>query len=161
MQTQSLLLAPLTEGDYAWLCELYADPEVMRYIGTGVRTPQVATAVLEKMRVAAPPLGYWTLRDRSTGEPLGGAMLMMRREGAPVEIGFLLAKPAWGRGLASEAVQAVVDHAFKVRGVRSIEAFTDQRNEASARVLLKAGFRDLGLCTGPYGTVDRKFVRSA
>ena len=161
MQTQSLLLAPLTEEDYGWLCELYADPEVMRYIGTGVRTPEVATAVLAKIRAAAPPAGYWTLRDRATGEPVGGAMLMVRREGSPVEIGFLLAKRAWGRGLASEAVQAVVEHAFAERGVRAIEAFTDQRNEASARVLLKAGFRDLGLCPGPYGTLDRKFVRSA
>jgi RimJ/RimL family protein N-acetyltransferase len=159
MQTQSLLFSPLSRDDYPFLCTLYADPLVMRYIGTGVRTPEAAQAVLDKVLQAAPPAGYWTLRDRNTGEPVGGIMLMFRKEGSPLEIGFLFAQAAWGRGFATEAVRAVVEHAF-AQGVPLLEAFTDARNDASARVLLKCGFRDCGLSDGPYGTKDRKFARS-
>ena len=157
METESLLLSPLLRADYDWLCLLYADPEVMRYIGTGVRDFAAASAVLDRMRAAPPPSGYWAIRDRAGGKPLGGIMLMNRREGSPLEIGFLLGRSAWGRGLATEAVRAVVAHAF-AQGVPLIEAFTDTRNAASGRVLLKAGFRDTGLSPGPYGTPDRKFV---
>jgi RimJ/RimL family protein N-acetyltransferase len=158
MQTQALLLEPLSRDDYGWLCALYADPEVMRYIGTGVRTHEVASAVLDKMRAAPPPAGYWVLRDRQTRAPLGGGMLMVRREGSPLEIGFLLAKASWGRGLATQATRALTAHAFEVLRVPLLEAFTDSRNDASARVLLNAGFRDLGLTAGPYGGTDRKFA---
>src|SRR4051812_26474992 len=69
METESLLILPLTRADYDWLCPLYADPEVMRYIGTGVRDFPTASAVLDKTLLAPPPAGYWTLRDRATGEP--------------------------------------------------------------------------------------------
>jgi ribosomal-protein-alanine N-acetyltransferase len=158
MQTDALLLQPLTKADYGWLCALYADPAVMQYIGTGVRTFEVASGVLDKMMAAPPPAGYWTLRDRATGEPLGGGMLMVRREGSPLEVGFLLAKAAWGRGLATQATKALVGHAFEVFQVPLVEAFTDSRNDASAAVLLKSGFRDLGLTAGPYGGTDRKFA---
>jgi aminoglycoside 6'-N-acetyltransferase len=157
MQTDALLLSPLSPSDYGWLCELYADPEVMRYIGTGVRNPKVAATALDKMLVARPPSGYWTLRDRETMEPVGGVMLMVRKEGSPLELGFLLAKTAWGRGLATQAVRAILANAFSGHGVPLIEAFTDARNEASAKVLRKAGFRDLGLTAGPYGGQDRKW----
>jgi ribosomal-protein-alanine N-acetyltransferase len=157
MQTEALLLQPLAKADYGWLCALYADAEVMRYIGTGVRTYEVASGVLDKMMAAPPPAGYWVLRDRITGEPLGGAMLMVRREASPLELGFLLARNAWGRGLATQAARALLEHAFSALKVPLIEAFTDSRNDASAAVLLKAGFRDAGLTTGPYGHTDRKF----
>lgn len=156
MQTKSLLLSPLTREDYPFLCRLYADAEIMRYIGTGVRTAAVASAALDKMLFPPKPTGYWTLRDRATLAPVGGIMLMYRREAAPLEIGFLLAKEAWGRGFATEAVLAACAHAFE-EGVSRLEAFTDARNDASARVLLKCGFRDRGISKGPYGTPDRKF----
>jgi RimJ/RimL family protein N-acetyltransferase len=157
MQTDTLLLLPLTPEDYPWLCALYADPEIMQYIGTGVRTYEVASAVLNKILAAPPPAGYWTLRDKQSGEPLGGAMLMIRKEGSPLEIGFLLAKQAWGRGLATQAVRALLTHAFTVLKAPLMEAFTHELNAASGKVLLKAGFHDAGLCPGPYGGTDRKF----
>ncbi|HEX4386303.1 MAG TPA: GNAT family N-acetyltransferase [Myxococcales bacterium] len=157
MQTKSLSLQRLTREDYGWLCALYADPEIMEYIGTGVRTFEVASGVLDKMLAAPPPAGYWTLRDRQTGEPLGAGMLMIRHEGSPLEVGFLLAKRAWGRGLATEATRALLRHAFTELNVPLVEAYTDTRNDASAKVLLKAGFRDAGITAGPYGTPDRRF----
>ena len=51
----------------------------------------------------------------------------------------------WGRGLATEAGRAVVDHAFDVLGLNRLEADVDPRNVSSARVLERLRFRQEGL----------------
>ncbi len=159
LQTESVLLEPLTRDDFPWLFVLYADAEVMRYIGHGPRTEEESRKNLEWLLGHGErlPFGYWVLRDRAGGERLGGAVLMRRREGTPVELGFMLARPAWGRGLATQVAQALVVHAFADLVLPELQAFTDVENTASAAVLRKAGMRDAGLCPGPYGGIDRRF----
>ena len=49
----------------------------------------------------------------------------------------------WGRGLASEAVRAIIDRAF-ARGLASIKADVDPRNKKSLRLLRKLGFVEIG-----------------
>jgi RimJ/RimL family protein N-acetyltransferase len=160
LATRSLLLEPLTLADYAWVVDLYSDAEVMRYIGNGPRPETETRNRLDWFLDQAKHLGfgYWVMRDRATGEPLGGAMLMVRSPGSKIELGFALARASWGRGLATEAAQALVDHAFDRIGVPELEAFTHQENTASGAVLRKAGMRDTGLSTGPYGHVDRRYA---
>jgi RimJ/RimL family protein N-acetyltransferase len=160
LETPSLLLEPLTRDDYPWLFVLYADPEVMRYIGTGVRGEEQSRKTLDGQLAQGERLGfgYWVIRDRQDRSPLGGGMLVVRQEGAPVELGFLLERAAWGRGIASEAARALLDHALGPLGLPEVQAFTDPANEASMAVLRKAGMRDAGLTTGPYGSSDRKFL---
>jgi RimJ/RimL family protein N-acetyltransferase len=157
--TESLLLVPLALGDYPWLCGLYADPVVMRYIGRGVRSEEQTRANLDWLLDQGErlPFGYWVLRDRATRERLGGAMLMVRQEGSPVELGFLLARSAWGRGLATQAARALISHAFEDLKISLLEAFIHGENEGSAAVLRKAGMRETGQVPGPYGGLDRRF----
>lgn len=159
LQTASVLLDPLTREDYDWLIVLYADAEVMRYIGHGPRTEEESRRNLDWLIAHGErlPFGYWVLRDRETRERLGGAVLMRRRLDTPVELGFMLARPAWGRGLATQVAQALVTHAFADLRLPELQAFTDVANAASASVLRKAGFLDAGLCPGPYGSIDRRF----
>lgn len=159
LQTASVLLDPLTREDYDWLVVLYADAEVMRYIGHGPRTEEESRRNLDWLIGHGEhlPFGYWVLRDRETRERLGGAVMMRRRPGTPVELGFMLARPAWGRGLATQVAQALVTHAFADLQLPELQAFADVENASSANVLRKAGFRDAGLCPGPYGGLDRRF----
>jgi ribosomal-protein-alanine N-acetyltransferase len=162
LQTKSLVLDPLSRDDFPWLFALYADPAVMRYIGSGPRSEETAQANLESLLLQGERLafGYWVLRDRATSERLGGAALMVRREGTPVELGFLLARKAWGRGLATEAARALIAHALGDLEVPLVQAFMDVNNAASGSVLRKAGLRDEGLSPGPYGGTDRRFAIS-
>jgi|SRR3954451_19133649 ribosomal-protein-alanine N-acetyltransferase len=159
LQTRSLSLDPLTREDYAWLCGLYADPGIMRYIGSGVRSEETCHKTLDAALAQGARLGYgyWVVRERATSARVGGAMLMIRREGSPVELGFLFAREAWGRGFATEVSLALLEHAFGTLRIPEIQAFTDTANVASMAVLRKAGFSDDGLCTGPYGGTDRRF----
>jgi RimJ/RimL family protein N-acetyltransferase len=56
------------------------------------------------------------------------------------EIGYWLGEPFWGRGLATEAVRAVTDYAFRTFDICRLEAGVFDWNPASARVLEKAGY---------------------
>ena len=158
--TESLRLDPLTRDDYPWLCALYADPEVMRYIGSGVRTEEQSLASLDFLLVQSTrlPYSYWVLRDLRSGERVGGALLVVRREGTPVELGFVLSRTAWGRGFATQVARSLVTHAFGALRLSELQAFTDVENAASGAVLRKAGLRDAGLTQGPYGGTDRRFA---
>ena len=56
------------------------------------------------------------------------------------ELGYWLAEPFWGRGIMTEAVSAMVEHAFASFALRRIFASVYANNPASAHVLEKAGF---------------------
>ncbi|HEV3410634.1 MAG TPA: GNAT family protein [Chthoniobacterales bacterium] len=56
------------------------------------------------------------------------------------ELGYWLAEPLWGRGIITEAVQAMVTHGFATLPLERIEAYVFANNPASVRVLEKAGF---------------------
>jgi RimJ/RimL family protein N-acetyltransferase len=60
------------------------------------------------------------------------------------ELGYWIGQPFWGRGYASEAAAALVQHAWERLPFRRLSAVTDPENGASHRVLLKTGF----VCTG-------------
>lgn len=66
-----------------------------------------------------------------------------------IELGYGIGRPFWGHGYATEAVRAVVGHA-REDGVAVLEACTFPSNPASARVLEKNGFRNLGRITRNY-----------
>src|SRR5207245_9247988 len=131
LRTECVLLDPLAREDFAWLFALYADAEVMRYIGRGPRTEEESRRNLDWLLAHGErlPFGYWVLRERATGERLGGAVLMIRGEGAPVELGFMLARAAWGRGLATQVARALVAHASWDLSLSELLAFCCMQSE--------------------------------
>ena len=62
-----------------------------------------------------------------------------------VEIGYWLGAPYWGRGYATEAVRAAIDHAFGALGHEALQAGVRVSNPASRRVLEKCGFQWTGV----------------
>jgi RimJ/RimL family protein N-acetyltransferase len=78
------------------------------------------------------------------GADLIGVCGVEPRETAP-EIGYWLGAPYWGRGFATEAVRAVIDHAFGTLGHDTLQAGARIGNPASRRVLEKCGFQWTGV----------------
>lgn len=78
-----------------------------------------------------------------------GTIGLMPRDGERAVIGYWLGRPHWGRGLATEAVQAVVDFAFEALGNDAVAATARVTNGASRRVLEKCGFQYAGQGMGP------------
>jgi len=92
-------------------------------------------------RAAGRSLGLSIVR-RSDGELLGGVGLHQLEEGAyRAEVGYWLGREHWGRGYATEAVNAVLRAAFRELGLHRIEARIYPWNRASCRVARRCGFR--------------------
>lgn len=69
---------------------------------------------------------------------------------SPPEIGYILHPALWGRGLAREAIEAVIRHGFEVGGLDEIRADVDPRNAASLGLLERLGFVRTGFATGTW-----------
>jgi ribosomal-protein-alanine N-acetyltransferase len=83
----------------------------------------------------------WAITHRGSNEVIGiiGYNYWIRRD-ARGSVGYDLARVWWGRGIMTEAVNAVVRFGFDQMHLNRIEADTDVRNPASGRVLEKVGF---------------------
>jgi [ribosomal protein S5]-alanine N-acetyltransferase len=60
----------------------------------------------------------------------------------PPEIGYILHPDYWGRGLATETIQALLSHAFGPMALQKVTADVDPRNQASLRLLARHGFTE-------------------
>jgi RimJ/RimL family protein N-acetyltransferase len=148
--------APVLETERLWLrgwqpsdsdpyAAMAADPEVMRYVG-GVLDP------VESWRQMALFAGHWALRgyglwalERKEDGALIGRAGLWNPEGWPgLEIGWMLARDAWGRGYATEAARAAMDWAWTVLGSERLISLIDPQNAASIRVAERLGQRRMG-----------------
>ncbi|MCE0498456.1 MAG: GNAT family N-acetyltransferase [Methylacidiphilales bacterium] len=85
---------------------------------------------------------------RPDGVLIGGIGFVPSSSAHRAELGYWVARTYRGRGLATAAVKAVVAYGFQELGYRRIEATAFHQNQASFRVLEKAGFRREGLLRG-------------
>lgn len=85
----------------------------------------------------------WLIFRRDTDELAGAIGGRKGPEG--VNLGYLLARPFWGQGLMSEALEAVVEWAFSDPSVFRVWAVCDVENPNSARLLARNQFRLEGL----------------
>jgi RimJ/RimL family protein N-acetyltransferase len=87
--------------------------------------------------------GFWAAIERSSGAFLGWFHLRPRPEDPPdePELGYRLVASAWGKGYATEGSRALIDKAFVELGARRVHASTMAVNDASWRVMEKAGMR--------------------
>ena len=148
LTTDRLVLRWIEERDGASLRKVFGDPEVVRYWSSPALPDDAAAVALareiqELFRQRL--LFQWGIAGRDDDRLLGTATLW--RVDLPhrrAEVGFALAREAWGKGLMSEALRALLDHAFDVLGLHRIEADTDPRNRRSLALLERLGFRREG-----------------
>jgi len=148
LETERLVLRRFTADDVDLLVELDSDPEVMRYINGGEPTPreEVEREILPAfLRWYERPggFGFWAAEEKATGEFVGWFHLRPAKGDPPghVELGYRLRRAAWGKGYATEGSRALVEKAFAELGVERVYATTMVVNEASRRVMEKAGLR--------------------
>ena len=144
MHTAHLTLRELSLTDGPALSAILADPEVMRYSVRGVMSPHATDEFIQWCveSYAHSGFGPWALVDNASGALAGFCGLNQERvDGADeIELGYRLAPQFWGRGLATEAVHATLEHGFGALGLASIIAIVQPGNAASVRVIQKSGF---------------------
>ena len=145
LSSARLRLLPLAVDDAELLAPIYADPEVTEYFENRFTEIEgVRHAVKQRLARDVPPgMGTWLIQLDDT--IVGHAHLWTARNPAGiVEIGWTIGKAHWGKGIATEAAQAVVEHGFRRLGLPAIVAVVHRDNAASLRVARKLGFIELG-----------------
>ncbi|MBS1911610.1 MAG: GNAT family N-acetyltransferase [Bacteroidetes bacterium] len=143
IRTKRLCLRPYRMQDAPAMLEIFSDPEVTRYLGTGrpIESPeQMAERIertIEHQRVHG--FSLWIVEDVATGEILGDCGLKMLDGGPDIEIGYRFRRSAWGQGYASEAALACMKYGTEHLGIRRIVAVVQPGNLASQRVARKLG----------------------
>jgi RimJ/RimL family protein N-acetyltransferase len=93
----------------------------------------------------------WAIRDRK-GEQIGGIGLLYSHgmKSHRSEIGYWLAKTYWNQGIMTSVLKRFVEHSFHMYQFSRLEALVFKGNDASCRVLEKAGFHQEGLIRRAY-----------
>jgi RimJ/RimL family protein N-acetyltransferase len=147
LETPRLRLRPFTLADTDAIHAVYADPEVMRWVGTGAVSQRSASERLLRGFAAHQTrngFGFWAVVERASGALIGDAGLH-RTPAGEVELGYTLARAWWGRGYATEAAGAWLDAAFGPLGIPEVIALAEPDNAASLHVLEKLGMRRDGM----------------
>ena len=166
IETERLRLRSLNEDDVAGMHAIYGDAETMRFVGArGRPTDDVegTRRVLDWLRrhERLHGFGLWAV-DEWDGDPMVGVAGLLWEEGhgPEVEVVYLIRRDRWGRGYATEAATAALERAHGELGIRRVVGLAYPENEASRRVMTKAGMRQDGTVTA-YGRPMTRFVSEA
>jgi len=137
--THRLRLRPASAGDLEAVHGLLSHPAAMRYWSTPPHTDiEQSRTWLERMIAQSMATGCDFLVEFER-RVIGKAGCY-----APPEIGYIFHPDVWGRGFASEALTAVIPHVFAACLFDTLRADVDPRNEASLKLLMRLGFREVG-----------------
>lgn len=164
IETNRIILRQPTHNDADVLFRLRTNNEVMKYIGRPKpqSREEVVTFIDRIRKDFDQSLGItWIISTKETGIAIGTMGLWrMDKENHRAEIGYLLDPEYQGRGLALEAMHAILAYGFNVLKFHAVEANVDPLNEASKKLLLKAGFVQEGYFRESY-FFEGKFLDSA
>lgn len=146
IETKRLMIKVATDEEMRLLIENETDDEM-----------KVAYGEMLEGCINNPQARHWYavwFIDTHQGKRIGDLCFKGVTAEGGVEIGYGLSPEYWGKGYATEAVEAMVDWASKQPEVKFVEAETEETNIASQKVLKKVGF----LPTGKYGEEGPRFV---
>lgn len=147
LETERLLLRPLTDDDVDPMTVYRGDPEVCRFLPF---TPQTGDDIRGRIGGI---FGSTSLEGENGGIPMGifrradgvlvGDLVLFHldRVNGNVEIGWVIRPDLSGQGYATEAVRALLGAAFEILGVRRVVARIDAENQASVRLAERVGMR--------------------
>jgi len=167
LHTRRLVLRPWASSDRAPFAALNADPEVAGWIGSGAPLSRAASDELvdcieEHWRARG--FGLWAVEERAGGAFVGFAGLavpwFLPAVLPAVEVGWRLARGAWGHGYATEAGATALRHAFADLQLAEVIATILPENARSVRVAEKLGLRLTGLRPHPEAARDIAIYRA-
>jgi RimJ/RimL family protein N-acetyltransferase len=147
LKTKRLELVPLRPEHAHGLWDVYADPEVARYVGGDSLTAASARDQASWFAQVWAERGYGqsAVICRQTGQMIGRIGLSFWPEWDEIELGYVLCRESQGKGLAQEGAQAWIEWANANLAVDHLIAVIHPDNTASARLAQRLGF-----------TVDRR-----
>jgi len=160
VDTERLIMRDWRDSDLAPWAEMNADPRVREFLGPLLTFEQASAWALDfQDGLDRHGFGFWALEVRASGEFIGFTGLDAVGDQMPfsgIELGWRLARPAWGHGYATEAARAALRYGFDVLGLPEVVAVTMARNLRSQAVM-----RRIGMTTDPAEDFDDPDVDEA
>ena len=147
LETERTFMREILGNDFDFLLRMMSDPEVMRYYPTPYTDKDIRDFINRmRARYRDDGCGLWLLVDRESGEPLGRVGLVRQSvDGTDeFEIGYMVHRPFWRRGLATEAALAVRAYAFGERKLARVVSLIRPENAPSQGVARKLGMQVSG-----------------
>lgn len=149
IETERLRIRAIDETDAERLTELFTDDEVMRYISLRGRTvPELIEHYRE--RYAEHGFTFWAVCARD-GRIVGEVGFGVHDPSGDPEVGWALAREAWGHGYAAEATRAAIEALFAHTRHDRVVALVDVRNERSLRTAERIGLTRVGVVEHEWG----------
>lgn len=145
LRTERLVLRRAREDDVDGLFAVFRDAETMRYWSSLPHTSLDETRDWLAAMIDAPPGRSEDFVIEHQGTVVGKVGFFRLPE-----IGFVLRRDLWGRGLTREAASAVIDHVVETYGPMEMRADVDPRNAASLGLLARLGFVESGRASRTY-----------
>lgn len=146
IKTARLILRPWKEEDLEQFAAMNADARVMKYFNSTINkedSDAFARRMMQEM--ADQGWGRWVVTLKENDTFIGYVGLVHVPFDAhftpAVEIGCRLLYEYWGKGYASEAAKAILEHAFTVLQMSEIVSFAVQENERARSVMEKIGMQ--------------------
>ncbi len=144
LTTSRLGLREMTMDDLDFMATMLGDQEVTRFYPKAYsREEAVEWIERQRGRYLRDGHGLWLVVEREAGAPVGQAGLVVQQldDGPELEIGYMIHRHFWRRGLASEAALAVRDHAFANQPVERVVSLVRPENVPSQRTALRIGMK--------------------
>jgi ribosomal-protein-alanine N-acetyltransferase len=157
LTTERLVLRPVTLRDRAALLAHWTTSDVRLFLFDGgiMSEGEITEAIEDSTRdFAAAGYGLWLIHEKDQAELVGTAGLRPL-EDIGLEIFYSLAPGSWGKGYATEAARAVVEHALGPLGLPEVLAEVDEGNAASIKVIERLGMTPFEVVPGVLGPMTR------
>lgn len=144
METERLNFRPYTAEDFPFFALLWADPDVVQYIGKGVtRSPEKALKSFQDWLLPGyrEGRGLYLILHKETRQLIGHAGVVQQAVDGKkeFEIGYWIAKEFWGNGYATEAAAFFKQYATKELQLKRLICLIQRQNKKSVNVALKLG----------------------
>lgn len=149
-KTERLIARRYEPRDAEAMFEIYREPEIFRWLGGGSPYTDISEAkagIDRQMErdLADSPLGRWAIVLRDIDRMIGTVLVLPLEETPEIEVGYMLGKPWWGHGYATEICRAAITYGFANLDVGHLCGVVFPENIASQRVLEKAGMTYRGM----------------
>jgi len=146
--TTRLRLRGITKADSDDLFSMYSDMKTLQFFGRDpVNSPAEAWNEIEKnmQQIESGSALLWGIVLRESHQLIGTCTVFkINQQNRNGEIGYILNRDHWGKGLMTEAISCVLEHVFKEMKLHRLEADSDPKNLASLALLEKLGFQREG-----------------
>lgn len=142
LETGRLYMRKLKQSDYADLCKILQDKDVMYAYEHAFDSAEVHEWLdRQTQRYEDYGFGLWAVILKETGEMIGQCGLTMQpyNDRQVLEVGYLFQKKFWHHGYACEAAIACKEYGFEVLGAGEVFSIIRDTNEASQRVAQRNG----------------------